>query len=58
MSPCKDYCYLRFGKMYSPKCDTECDYAAVVKENKELKERLKKYEPEAEDTTNSVPQEA
>ena len=34
--PCKDYCYLRFGKQYTEKCDNACDYARVVKVLKEV----------------------
>lgn len=40
MNPCSDYCYLRFGKQYTENCDTTCDYARVVKENKRMKEVL------------------
>lgn len=31
MNPCKDYCYLRFGKQYSADCDTSCEFAKAVK---------------------------
>ena len=44
MNPCKDFCYIRFGKQYTSKCDKTCEYAKVVLENRELKERLAKYE--------------
>lgn len=40
MNPCRDYCYLRFGKQYTESCDTTCDYAKVVKENKRMKATL------------------
>lgn len=34
--PCHD-CYIRYNKDYTEECDTTCDYAAVIKENKRLK---------------------
>lgn len=37
MIPCRDHCYLRYGKEYTSDCDTTCDYARVVKENEALK---------------------
>lgn len=37
--PCRDHCYVRCGKSYTKECDTECDYAKVCLENKELKEK-------------------
>lgn len=38
MNPCVDYCQLRYGQQYSPeRCNTMCDYAKAVLENKELK---------------------
>lgn len=40
MNPCIDYCFLRFGKQYNTSCDKECEYAKVVKENRELKAKL------------------
>ena len=39
-NPCYEHCYLRHGKQYSPECDSQCEYAKVVKENKNLKEEL------------------
>ena len=38
MCPCIDYCYNRFGRQYTP----DCDNAIKVKENKILKEYLKR----------------
>ena len=32
--PCRDHCYLRYGKQYTEECDTNCDYAKVCLENK------------------------
>lgn len=46
MCPCIDYCYNRFGRQYT----SECDNAIKVKENKILKEYLKKLAAE----TNSL----
>lgn len=39
-NPCRDHCYFRYGKQYTPECDSTCEYAKVVKENKELKLRV------------------
>lgn len=36
--PCKDHCYLRYGKQYSKECDTNCDYAKAVKESNQKDE--------------------
>ena len=33
--PCGQ-CYMRGGAQYTEECDTTCDYAKVVKENKEM----------------------
>ncbi len=38
MDPCYDFCYLRYNKQYSQDCDSTCEYAKVVLENKALKE--------------------
>lgn len=35
--PCYEHCYIRFGKQYSKECDSSCDYARVILENKKLK---------------------
>ncbi len=40
MNPCVDYCYLRYGKQYSHDCDSKCEYAKVVLENKTLKKAI------------------
>lgn len=40
MIPCRDYCYVRYGKQYTPDCDNTCDYARVVIENRELRKQL------------------
>ncbi len=37
MNPCVELCWQRYGKQYSPECDTKCDYAKAVAENKALK---------------------
>lgn len=50
MCPYIDYCYNRFGRQYTPDCDNTCDYAIKVKENKMLKEYLKRLAAE----TNSL----
>lgn len=31
--PCRDHCYLRYGRQYTEECDTTCDYARVCLEN-------------------------
>lgn len=35
--PCIDYCYLRLHQQYDP---IRCEYAKVIKENKELKQKI------------------
>ena len=41
LNPCYEYCYLRFGLQYDKnRCDNSCAYAAAVKQNKELQQRL------------------
>lgn len=42
--PCRDHCYLRYGKQYTEECDTTCDYARVCLENKKLKEIIDKLD--------------
>lgn len=37
MNPCIDYCYLRLHQQYDP---IRCEYAKVIKENKELKQKI------------------
>lgn len=37
MNPCKDWCYTRFGKEYTPECDGYCDYAKLCVELKRAK---------------------
>lgn len=36
MCPCIDYCYNHFGKQYSEDCDFKCDYARLIRKNKQL----------------------
>lgn len=48
MNPCIDYCYVRFGKQYESKCDTECDYAKIAQENKQLKEEIERLKAKEE----------
>lgn len=43
MIPCKELCYLRYGKQYTSECDTTCEFARVVAENKKLKAELEEY---------------
>ena len=38
MNPCVEFCWKRYYKEYSSKCDNECDYARVIIENKKLKQ--------------------
>lgn len=42
MNPCKDWCYARFGKEYTPECDKHCDYAKLHIELKQLREENEK----------------
>ena len=44
MNPCVEYCYNKFGRSYSKKCDTMCDYARIVKEKDALIKRCKELE--------------
>ena len=39
--PCKEHCYLRYGKQYTKECDDNCDYAHVAKLYEETKQILK-----------------
>ena len=39
--PCYEYCYLRFGKQYTPDCDDKCAYAKVIKERDKAVEFIK-----------------
>lgn len=43
MNPCYEYCFLRHGRQYSTECDTFCQFAAYVAENRHLKSELEKY---------------
>lgn len=56
INPCKDYCYIRFGKQYTKECDTQCEFAKVCVENRELKKRLEAYEKS--NSTDSIQKEA
>lgn len=38
MNPCKDFCYTHTGKEYSPLCDSTCEFAKAVSENRKFKE--------------------
>lgn len=40
MNPCKDWCFARFGKEYTPECDNHCDYAKLHIELKQLRTEL------------------
>jgi hypothetical protein len=31
--PCYEHCYLRYGVQYTEECDTNCNYAKVIKES-------------------------
>lgn len=46
MIPCKDHCYIRFGKQYTEDCDTRCDYAKAVKESQQLRSEVVKLTEE------------
>ena len=37
--PCRDHCYLRYGRQYTKECDVNCDYAKAVKESN-LKDKI------------------
>ena len=41
--PCRDHCYIRYGKQYTKECDTTCDYAKVCLENKDMLNTLLKH---------------
>lgn len=49
--PCYEHCYLRYGKQYTKECDNECNYAKVVRENKELVENAMIFPQSIGDTT-------
>ena len=56
--PCFEHCYVKYGKQYDQdKCDSECDYARALLENKKLKEkeeeRMKTFE-EIKDYLNEI----
>lgn len=36
-NPCFEHCYVKYGKQYSEKCDSKCEYAKLAKELEELK---------------------
>lgn len=45
-NPCMEYCKNKFNKEYTNDCDSICEYASVVKENRRLKaeiEAIKKF---------------
>ena len=51
--PCRDYCYERFGKQYSPEeCDATCDYAKVCLENIVYKAKEEKQKETLEEIRN------
>ena len=37
-SPC-ELCYVKFGKEITDECDKECEFAKIIKENEQLKNR-------------------
>lgn len=51
-NPCIEYCYVRFGKRYTTACDTTCEFAKMVKENRELRSKLEKLTAEQDKTTD------
>lgn len=52
MIPCRDHCYLRYGKQYTSDCDTKCDYARAIIENRALKAKFGVEDKESEDTSS------
>ena len=51
MNPCIDYCYLRLHQQYDPiRCDDSCEYAKVIKENKELKQKIEELKTQHDKT--------
>ena len=42
-NPCYEHCYLRYGKQYTPECDTTCHFAKQVLRNKKAKVVVEKY---------------
>ena len=49
MNPCKDYCYYRYGKEYTPECDKNCDFAKEVNLRKKLEKELQEIKEAMED---------
>lgn len=41
--PCRDHCYIRYGKQYTKECNTTCDYAKVCLKNKDMLNALLKH---------------
>jgi len=35
-NPCVEHCYIKYGKLYSQECNTECEYAKAIKDKQEL----------------------
>ena len=46
MNPCVELCYTRYGRSYSKKCDTTCDYARIAREKDELELKCLRLEEE------------
>lgn len=54
MIPCRDYCYIRFGRQYTEECDTRCDYAKSVKESKQLRSEIVRLTEERDRAANCI----
>jgi ABC-type uncharacterized transport system fused permease/ATPase subunit len=49
VNPCVEWCYNRFGKEYTEKCDSYCEYAKALMELRQAKESLRLARAEYEE---------
>ena len=49
INPCRDYCYVNFGKEYSAECNDTCAYAQEAVRRQELEETLRSTMKELDD---------
>lgn len=54
MVPCVEHCFIRLGKIYDSSCDSQCDYAKKVNENKQLVSEIEKVTSERDEALNCM----
>lgn len=54
MNPCIEYCYFRFGKRYSADCDTSCEFAKAMKDNRVLISDVSRLITQRDEAVNCI----